>query len=174
MLARSEQGQFDSGSLPTCATPIVLEDEIRFYYGGYSAGATSGDDYSLTTGVGFASIRRDRFAGVVPVEKSAQASLKKPLEHIGQVTMKPIDLGAFRQLTINADAGAGSIRVELLNEEGRRIRGFSREDAVAIQGDALRHPVRWTGQAEGSLPPGRVLIRLHLERATVYAVTLSP
>lgn len=174
VLARRDGEQFDSGSLLTCATPIVLEDEIRFYYGGYSAGATSGDDYSLTTGVGFASIRRDRFAGVVPVERSAQASLKKPLEHVGQVTLKPIDLGAFHQLTINADASAGFIRVELLNEEGRRIRGFSREDSVAIQGDALRHPVRWSGQAEGTLPPGRVMIRLHLERATAFAVTFSP
>lgn len=173
VLPRSPGRRFDSGALLTCATPIILENEIRFYYGGYSGGATGDDDYSLTSGVGFATIRRDRFAGVEALERSAQASLRKALEHVGQITLKPLDLGPFHRLTLNADATAGAIRVELLSEEGRRIRGFSRDDAVPVRGDALRHPVRWSGQAEGRLPPGRVMIRVHLEQATLYAVTLS-
>lgn len=173
VLPRSAGQQFDSGAILTCATPIVLEDEIRFYYGGYSAGATGADDYSLTTGVGLATIRRDRFAGVRPVERSAQASLRKPLEHVGQITFKPMDLHPFRHLTLNANAAAGTIRAELLDEGGRRIRGFSRDDAIPIHGDRLRHSLRWSGQADGRWPDGRVMLRLHLERATVYALTLS-
>jgi len=38
--------------------------------------------------------------------------------------------------------------------------------------DAFYDPVRWTGQVEGELPPEPVMIRVHLERATVYALTL--
>lgn len=172
-LPRSPGRGFDSGALLTCATPVVLEDEVRFYYGGYSDGATGGDDYALTTGVGMATLRRDRFAGLQSVERSAQASLRTALEHVGQVTLKPLDLTPYRHLTVNADASGGSVRVELLNEEGLRIRGFSREEAIPLRGDALRHPVRWKDQPEGHWPSGRIHVRLHLERATVFAVTLT-
>ncbi|KAB2669636.1 MAG: hypothetical protein DVB31_06045 [Verrucomicrobia bacterium] len=174
VLPRGGDRGFDSGAVLTCATPVVLEDEIRFYYGGYSGGATGGDDYSFTTGIGFATLRRDRFAGIRPVDRSAEPTLRKPLEGVGQVTLKPVDLEGFRHLTVNADATGGAVRVELLGEDGRRLRGFAGGDAVPLRGDGLRHEARWTGQAEGALPHGRAMIRLHLERATVYAVTLSP
>jgi hypothetical protein len=65
-----------------------------------------------------ASIPRDRFAGIRPVQVSDQATLRKPLENIGQATLKPLDLAGCREITLNADAAAGSIRVELLNDEG--------------------------------------------------------
>ena len=35
---QAEKDQFDSGSIFTNSTPVFLEDEIRFYYGGYSKG----------------------------------------------------------------------------------------------------------------------------------------
>ena len=173
VLARSEGRQFDSGSILTCSTPVILENEIRFYYGGYSGGATGDDDYSLTSGVGFATIRRDRFAGVRAEERSAQSSLRKPLEHVGQITLKPVDLGAFHRLTLNADASTGSGRVELLDEGGRRIRGFSKDECVEITGDSLRHKVGWAGQPDGTLPPGRVMVRVHLQHASLFAVTFE-
>jgi hypothetical protein len=173
-MPRGAKGQFDGGAVLTCATPVVMDDEIRFYYGGYSGGATGGDDYSFDTGVGFASIGRDRFAGIRPVERSSEPTLRKPLEGVGQVTLKPLELDGFHSITVNADATGGFVRVELLAEDGRRLRGYSKDDAVPVRGDGLRHAVRWTGQKDGVLPPGRVLIRLHLERATVYAATLVP
>ena len=59
----------------------MLEDEIRFYYGAYSQGATGSDDIKLTTGIGLATLPRDRFAGLRPVPRSDQPTLKKPLEN---------------------------------------------------------------------------------------------
>src|SRR5512133_862879 len=156
----------------TNSTPVLLKDEIRFYYGAYSQGATGGDDYHLQSGIGLAILPLDRFAGVRPVALSSQPTLKQPLKNVGQVTLKPLDLRQYAGLTLNADASAGTIRVELLDDQGRRVPGFSVGDAVAITGDSLRHPVAWKGRSLSDLPPGVYMPRLHLHNATVYAVTL--
>ena len=61
---QAEKDQFDSGSIFTNSTPVFLEDEIRFYYGGYSKGATGADDYTHISGVGMVTLPTDRFAGI--------------------------------------------------------------------------------------------------------------
>ena len=174
-LARSEPGQFDSRSIFSNSTPVVLDDEIRFYYGAYNQSPIGGvrAETGHRSGVGMVSIPRDRFAGIRPVARSEQVTLKKPLEHVGQVTLKPLDLAGCRAITLNADAREGSICVELLNEDGFRMRGFSADDAVPISGDSLHHAVAWKSAKLSQLPPGRYLLRLHLNRAEVFAVTIA-
>ena len=146
-------------------------------YGGYNSGAIGGGarltDPAQQSGVGFASIRLDRFAGIRPVELSAQSTLKRPLEHVGQVTLKPLDLSAYKTITVNADAEEGEVRVEVLNADGYRIRGFTREDAVPIRGDSLAHPVAWTDRSLEDLPQGKYMMRLHLKRAEVFAISFE-
>ncbi len=172
-LARSQGNQFDSGALFLCPQPIIVGDEMRFYYGAYSQGATGGDDLRLASGLGLATAPLDRFAGLQPVPRSDQPTLKAPLENIGQVTLKPVHLAGTTRLLLNADASAGAVRVELLDAAGKRVRGFSRDDAVPIKGDSLRHPVLWRSQSLADLPAGNYLLRLHLENAIVYALTFS-
>lgn len=120
-----------------------------------------------------ASLPRDQFAGLRPVAKSEQATLRKPLENIGQVTLKPLDLQGCSEITLNADAAKGSIRVEILNEEGYRVRGYSRDDAVPLQGDSLRHRIAWKDRGVDKLTAGRYMLRIHLENATVFAVSFK-
>jgi len=172
-LPRGEVGEFDSRSLFTNATPVLLDDEIRFYYGAYNQSPIGGVKSAPgeRSGVGLASIPRDRFAGLRPLVESKQLTLKKPLEHVGQVTLKPLEVSAVKSLLINADAREGSIRCEVLTEDGYRVRGFTQDDAVPIQGDSLRHEVLWKERSIVQLPEGRYLLRLHLNRATVFAVT---
>jgi hypothetical protein len=74
-IPRSEaKGAFDSGSVFTNATPIVLDDEIRFYFGGYAGGATGADNLTGASGIGLATLKRDRFAGVAPIERSSTSA----------------------------------------------------------------------------------------------------
>lgn len=173
-LARSETGHFDSRCLFSNSTPIILDDEIRFYYGAYNQSPVGGvrSEAGHRSGVGLATIPRDRFAGIRPVPKSDQPTLKKPLESIGQITMKPLDLTGVKTIAVNADASNGELRVEVLTEDGCRVRGFTKDDAVPIRGDSLRHTVTWKERNLRQLPPGRYMSRLHLNNAEVFALYL--
>jgi hypothetical protein len=171
-LARAGGKAFESGSIFTNSTPVILDDEIRFYYGAYSMGATSADDGEQLSGIGMASIPRDRFAGIRPVPVSDQVTLKEPVENTGQVTLKALDLSQCVGFTLNADARAGEIRVELLTAGGYRMKGYTKDDAIPITGDNLRHSVAWKDRALEGLEKGKYLTRIHLHNAEVFAVDL--
>lgn len=47
---------------------------------------------------------------------------------------------------LNADASAGSIRVEVLDSDGRSLEGYGAKDRVPVTGDSVRHNVRWKGE----------------------------
>lgn len=158
-LPRNSGNQFDSGSILTNGTPVLLGDEFRFYYGGYSEGATGADDYSLTTGVGLASLPRDRFASL------------SPQQQLGQVTLKAVDVSGYQALTLNANARQGAVWLEVLGGEGRRIPGFDRAQAVPMTGDRLNHPVAWQTVSLEQLPTKDVMLRIYVENAELFAVT---
>jgi len=175
-LPRNPAGGFDGGSMFTNANPIVLDGQIRFYYGAYPGTAVGGtrgparDPYG-DTGVGLASIPRDRFAGIRAVERTDQRALGGVLEHRGQITLRALDLTDARRITLNADARDGWIKTELLNERGYRMRGYTQDEAIPRYGDSLAHAAAWRGAA--GLPAGRFLLRIHLYRAEVFAVTVE-
>lgn len=173
-LPRSKPGLFDSRTLLSNSTPVVHGDEIRFYYGAANVAPLQGvkSDPAQRSGVGLASIPLDRFAGLQTLARTARPSGGKPFENIGQVTLKPLDLKQYRQLTLNADASQGSVRVEILDDAGQRLKGWCRDDAIPIQGDSLGHIVAWKEKQLEQLPPGRYLVRLHLENAKLFALTL--
>lgn len=175
-IAGNEQS-FSNGGIFTNSTPVFHDDEIRFYYGGYNSGAIGGGkkltDPNQQSGVGFASIPVDRFAGIRPVSLSAQSTLKKPLENIGQITLKPLSLAGFKEITLNGDATGGSIQVELLDEDGYRVSGFSKDEAKPIIGDSLSHRVIWQKNKIAQLPPGNYSLRLHLDNAEAFAVSMK-
>jgi hypothetical protein len=160
-LPRGEEGSFDCGSILTNAAPVLLEDEFRFFYGGYAEGATGGDDITFKTGVGMATMPRDRFAAVYPQGD------------VGQVTLRALDLSGCREITLNADAMEGRIEVEVLNADGYRVRGFAREDALPITGDGLRLPVRWRERTLADLPEGSYCLRIYLQHVELYAATIA-
>ena len=152
---------FDSGTIWTNATPIFLDDEIRFYYGSYRGNWKKGL-ITKPTGVGLATIPRDRFAGI------------RAIEEVGQITLRPQQIAAGTSIEVNASAGKGSVRVEVLNEHGYRLKGFTKADAVPLEADALRHVPTWKSAKLGDLPDGLYSLRVHLTGdATVYALKFS-
>lgn len=155
-----DHSTFDAGCIWSSASPVLLDDEFRFYYGAYSS-TWKGAMGKSATGIGLATLPRDRFAGL------------RPLHEIGQITLKSLPLAGCPAMTLNADASRGTIRVELLNEHGFRLRGYTKDDAAPITGDSLRHPVSWREARLDQLPPGRYRLRLHLENAEVFAITVQ-
>ena len=45
--------------------------------------------------------------------------------------------------------------------------------AVPMKTDDLAHEARWKEKKVSDLPPGRYLLRVHLEKADLFAVTLK-
>ena len=114
-----------------------------------------------------------RLAGIAPVHRLEFPTQGGVLEGVGQITLKPLNLAGSERLLLNADAAGGAVCVEVLNREGRRVRGFSREDAVPVCGDVLAQSVAWREKSLADLAAGDYMLRLHLQRATVYALRLG-
>ncbi|MCB1089554.1 MAG: hypothetical protein KDM63_21120, partial [Verrucomicrobiae bacterium] len=174
-LSRGAEGSFDSGSLFSNATPVILGDEMRFYYGAYGSTAIGGgaaiEGDQQRSGVGLAVLPRDRFAGLRSVAISEQPTLKKPLMDTGQVTLKALDFTGCTDIVINADATGGEVRCELLNEDGYRMAGFEKELSVPLRKNAIRYRLSWKEKKVTELPPANYSLRIHLKHATLYAVT---
>jgi len=73
-------------------------------------------------------------------------------------------------LLLNAAARGGSVRVEVLDEKGQVIPGFSAQDCLPLTGDGVDQPVRWKSQPTLQPVIGKpVRLRFLLENATIYA-----
>ncbi len=89
------------------------------------------------------------------------------------MTLRPLDLSGVKSVTLNANAAKGAVRLEILNEDGYRLHGFTKDDAVPMEDDDLAHEARWKEKQLSDLPPGRYQLRVHLDGAELFAVTLK-
>ena len=150
---------YDASLIWSNATPIYFKDFFRFYYGAYGKLWNSSDG-SQISGIGFAEMPRNRFAGI------------RPRKRIGQITLKTVNLDGVKRIEVNGDASKGSIRVEVLNDSGYRINGFTKADSVPMKTDSLRNISAWKSKSISQLAKGHYRLRIHLENAEVYAVTI--
>jgi hypothetical protein len=137
--------------------PIGVGDELRFYYGGrmYRHGPYAGPDKGPEkSGIGFATIQRDRF---VALEASFDG---------GEIVTKPVRLKGSG-LRLNAKADFGEIIVEVLNPAGKII-----ASSKAVQRDGLNLPVEWSDEFKTS--SNAVTLRLKLKNARLYALWCEP
>jgi len=134
--------------------PILVGDELRFYYGGrtYRHSPYKGKDTGPAGGgIGFAAIKKDRFV-------SLQASFDG-----GEILTKPLKL-AGSHLHFNAKSDFGEILVEVLDLEGSIIAG-----SKPVKGDGLDIVADWkNGSLENLKAP--VVLRFTLKNACLFAV----
>jgi len=141
------EGDFDAVSAFPTHLPIVQKDGIRFYY-------------VARGGIGLAHLRPDGFAGAAPVDRSIPGIVETRY-------VKCTD----RNLHVNVDAAAGSLRVGLIShsrydEEGR----LSFADCDPITGDVVDGVVRWNnGQDLSYLVGNPVRLEFELNQATLYS-----
>ncbi len=70
-------------------------------------------------------------------------------------------------------AGGGAFAVFAgRTAESHRVPGFTHEEARPIHDDGLRHAVEGEHANPATLPAGSYLIRLHLENAEAFALTI--
>lgn len=136
-------GEFDSMTI-LASLPVILDDEIRIYYGGGSELERPGGPASKwLTQPGLATLRRDGFTAI----ELAGGSDKGIVETIPfRPPRRP------RTLFVNADCGQrGAIRAELLDAAtGRVLPGYSLAECQPVSGDQLDATIVW--RSHGTLP----------------------
>jgi len=134
--------------------PILVGDELRFYYGGrtYRHTPYEGKDTGPRGGgIGFATIKKDRFV-------SLQASFDE-----GEILTKPLILQG-NNLHLNAKSDFGQILVEVLDLSGNII-----ARSKLIRSDSLDIVIDWEyGGLRNLNAP--VVVRLALKNACLFAV----
>jgi hypothetical protein len=155
--SRAEE-EWDWGSIYPLQAPVVIGDEIRFYYVGMTGrhwASYHGDDEKVS-GIGLATLRLDGFVSV---------------EGTGTLTTRPlVFLGDG--LDVNADADGGSIRVEALDPGGEVVAGFSKEECEPISADSVRHVLKWKGSEDCHQIQGKpIQLRFHLQDARLFSFT---
>lgn len=152
--------EWDWGQIYPHHAPIVVGDEIRFYYTGISGRhwRTYHNDQSEYA-VGLATLRLD---GFVSVEAG---------DHEGTLTTKLL-VFMGDTLEINANADGGSISVEVLDADGSMIEGFGKAECDTLATDDLHHVMSWNGDRDCHLLQGRpIRLRFHLKNAKLYSFT---
>ncbi len=136
---------------------VPVDDEVYLYYAGYRWG----HKYQRKTDrqIGLVKTRRDRF--VARAAGAAGGCLTTPL-----VTL------AGDRLALNADAANGEVRVQVLDVEGRPVRGFTFAECRPITGDSLAASVDWNGSL-AALRGQPVRLQIELRRAALFALELN-
>jgi hypothetical protein len=148
--------------------PIRMGDELWIYYvgqnrdhnGNIDPGAPDG---KFLSGIGRAVLRLDGFI-------SADAGYRG-----GWLTTPLIRFSGGRLELNVATSGGGSVEVELLDEQGRPIEGYSKAASRIINGNSVRMPVRWKTTDDVSQLAGRpVRLRFHMQDCKLYAFQFRP
>ena len=137
------------------STPVILDREIRLYYGGGTERKPPLNGRPKWVGLpGLATLRRDGFTCI------RLTSDKQP----GSLITIPFRLPQpLTHLHVNVDCpGDSRLRAELLDDRtGRPLPGYSLAECKPITGDHLDAPLKWSKNA--TLPRTTHLVRLRLE-----------
>ena len=147
---------------------LVVKDKLYFYYSGIKGDLTRLEKHITRNGMyaegatGLAMLRRDGFV-------SLSASDKKL--HI--VTRK-ITFDSGRYLFVNVKNQEGILRVELMDENGKKIEPFTLENCVPVSTDSTKKQIRWKGSDDFSKLAGRALkIKFQIAKGDLFSFWIS-
>jgi len=155
LVPRGKAGSFDKDGIKPPAQIVTYKDEHWIFYGGM-------DERHYSRGrhlrIGLAKLRLDGFICLAAKSKT------------GTVVTKPFKLEGDK-LAVNVDAKDGWVRVELLDETGRAIPGFSGDAAKKHKNvDELRLAPQWESGGDLSRLKGKIArLRLTFRNAKLYA-----
>ena len=159
-------GQWDSRQAYMCTGLIEMGDELWMYYAGMDYSHAEDaiiDPQGRAGGICRLRLRRDGFV-------SADAPYTG-----GELTTVPLVFEGNR-LVLNVETGAGgSVQVAILNQDGKPVPGFGRDDCVRIEGNDIRKVVAWKdGPDLGSLVGKPVTLRFVMRDAKLHSFQFRP
>lgn len=148
-------GSWDCEMVATARNPIIVGDNLYFYYGGYS---TVHDTLDAVCGGGLAVLRLDGFCSMRAGKSEGSLISRREL------TRQP-------KVTINAVTKAnGYVVAEIVDRHNNVIPGFSRKDCVPFTGDSVRHEMTWKKNAfPAELVDADKKYRFFLKDADLYS-----
>lgn len=120
---------FDCGFIGICREPVVMGDELWFYYSGWDQ---VHEDYKgLRAAVGLAVLRLDGFCSMQAGDQEGWLISRREVFNTPKVT-------------INAKCRPGGYVVaELLDRNNNVIRGFEKNYCIPFTGDSVRGELTW-------------------------------
>jgi hypothetical protein len=167
-----EQGQWNWANVQSVGGGCVIAgDQLYFYVSGRQGRPGTEDPGVCSTGL--ATLRRDGFASmdwlpddmrVRRIDRSSAAG--------GTLTTRPIRFSGGH-LFVNADLGAGELRIEALDRDGRILAPFTRDACAPITGSGTRMAVQWASGSIADLAGQIVRFRFSMTRGRLYAFWVS-
>src|SRR5262249_55287215 len=123
------------------AGPLLVGDELWFFYRGSILEHHRGTGPDIVKGMGLATLRRDGSASLTPEATR------------GHVTTRPLTFTG-RRLFLNADVRPGGrIRIAALDRDGAPLPTLTADRCRPLTGDGTAQPVTWEGGDLGDLAP---------------------
>jgi len=139
---------------------LIVGDKLYFYVSGRAG--IAGSPRSGVCSTGLAILRRDGFASLDAGDAE------------GTLTTRPV-LFYGKHLFVNVDADSGELRAEVLDQNGKVVSPFSRDNCIPIRSDKTLQAVHWEGADDLSALAGKpVKFRFHLINSQLYAFWVSP
>jgi hypothetical protein len=158
--AEADPSAFGSGQIHAASQPLLLGDEVRFYYA--AAKVRHGEDgrwdgEGPAWAIGFARCRPDRFVSITCEEK-------------GHVLTRPFWTDGA-EFFVNGRID-GRLRAEVADLQGEAVPGFGLDDCMPMEGDDVCHSIRWSGSPDRSQITGReIRLRIEAERASLHSLS---
>ena len=153
-LKHGRGSEFDAGMV-FATIPIVVGDEMWFYYTGHNA---VHDAPKSETAIGLSTLKLDRLIGRETAPGRTGMLLTRPFTCEGN------------ELRINASSSNGRIQAELLTENGVVQEGYDRDSSRIFSGDSLDFQMSWKGNKNmRELRQRHIRLKLYMSDATLYS-----
>jgi hypothetical protein len=156
------EGTFDSKWIYPVLRPVRMGEELWIYYFGHNADHSSRLDVKATKHEAAISRAVMRVDGFVSADADYEGGwfLSPPLRFSGS------------RLELNLDtSGGGMARVEIMEESGKPIPGFTLAEADSLTGNSLKMVVSWGGKTDVSMLSGKpIRLRCKMRSAKLYAL----
>jgi hypothetical protein len=162
LIPRGADGAFDKDMILPASTIVTHDDTHWLYYAG--GNERHGDPqvkFDRQHAIGLATLRLDGFVALSAGDKE------------GVVMTRPFKL-AGDGLLVNLDASQGEAAVEVLDENGQPLAGFTRDAAVPLLNrDELRWRPTWSGANLSALRNKTVQLKIRLRNAKLYSFQIT-
>lgn len=157
------EGAWNWGNMQSInGVPLIVGDSLYFYSSGRRLNKIMWDSYTST---GLATLRRDGFV-------SMHAGREE-----GTLTTEKLSFdGTYFFVNADVKEKKAQLAVELLDEQGTPIPGFTKRDCVVMKkADSTKYLVTWKENKDLSTLKGRIVrAKFYLTNGDLYAFWISP